>query len=292
MNLKNSNIKFIKRKYLNIRYANQSNSQKLDIYLPNKGSGPFPVIVLIHGGKFSEGDKRNINGSVILEGILRGYAVISINYRLTKEDIFPSQIYDVKAAIRYIKSNSKKYSLDKNKVIAWGKGAGGYLCSLLATSSKIKELDNLKMGNSIENCDIQGVINWSGSMDFLTMDSQLKESNLHPQIHSNESSPESILIGEKITKAMDLVKICSPITYISDNTPPFFIQHGKYDNKIPYQQSIQLRNELLKYKKGNSIYFEILENATDEIDDFVTKENLNKVFVFLDNILKNSICQN
>jgi acetyl esterase/lipase len=96
----------IRRKWLDITYANQSPTQKLDIYLPEEGEGLFPVIFYVHGGGWQMCDKRDVQISPILQGLERGYAVVSINYRLSGEAIFPAQIYDVKSALRFIKANA------------------------------------------------------------------------------------------------------------------------------------------------------------------------------------------
>ena len=99
-------VSAIKRKWQDIAYANLSPSQKLDIYLPDEGDGPFPVIVSVHGGAFMFGDKVDGQLTPMLEGLKRGYAVVSINYRLSGEALFPANITDVKAAIRGVKANA------------------------------------------------------------------------------------------------------------------------------------------------------------------------------------------
>jgi len=103
-----ANTDNIKRKWLDVAYATKSQAQKLDIYIPDEGEGPFPVILSIHGGAFKSGDKGDGQVIPMLEGIKRGYAVVSINYRLSGEAIFPAQIYDVKAAVRWIRANAKQ----------------------------------------------------------------------------------------------------------------------------------------------------------------------------------------
>ena len=96
-----ANTGHIKRKWLNISYATISSAQKLDIYLPEEGNGPFPVIISIHGGAFMFGDKADEQVNPMLEGLKHDYAVVSINYRLSGEALFPKNINDVKAAIRW-----------------------------------------------------------------------------------------------------------------------------------------------------------------------------------------------
>ena len=107
-----ANTDHIKRKWLDIAYASLSPAQKLDIYLPDEGDGPFPVIVSVHGGAFKFGDKADGQLTPMLEGLKRGYAVVSINYRMSGEALFPKNIHDVKAAIRWVRANAKQYSFN------------------------------------------------------------------------------------------------------------------------------------------------------------------------------------
>ena len=133
--------------YSNVVYASKSSSNKLDIYIPSTGTGPFPTIVIIHGGGFSGGDKgpesRYANAMVS-----RGFAVACINYRLSNEAIFPAQIYDVKAAIRFLKAHASTYSMDTSKFATWGESAGGGLASLAGTSGDDSIVEDMTMGNS------------------------------------------------------------------------------------------------------------------------------------------------
>jgi acetyl esterase/lipase len=98
--LRMADVSNIENKYLDIAYSTVSESHKLDIYLPDSFNEAFPVIISIHGGGFEAGDKRDAQVEPMLEGLKRGYAVVSINYRLSDEAIWPAQIYDCKAAVR------------------------------------------------------------------------------------------------------------------------------------------------------------------------------------------------
>lgn len=281
--MRKANIETIKNKILDIKYNNDSQAQKLDIYLPEHGDGPFPVIVSIHGGAFMMGDKQDQQLNPMLKGLDKGYAVVSINYRLSKEAKWPAQIVDVKNAIIYIKNNASKYNLNPNKVAVWGGSAGGYLSAMAGTTIGIEKFENV-YGDF--DTSVNAVVDWFGPIDFLKMDEQLKESNLGPLDHNDEDSPESKLLGNKITEIPELVKDANPATYISKNIPPFFIQHGRIDNLVPYQQSEYLYNELLKYADENKIKFEILEDAKHGGPHFDTDENIEKVFSFLDKYMK------
>jgi acetyl esterase/lipase len=277
----------IQQKWLDVPYAKASRAQKLDIYLPNDGNGPFPVIVSIHGGAFKSGDKGDNQVTPMLEGLKRGYAVVSVNYRLSPEAIFPAQIYDVKAAVRWIKANARLYKLNPEKIAAWGGSAGGHLAALLGTSGGAQELEDLTMGNPAKSSRIQAVVDWFGPTDFLKMDEQLKESKVKdPQVHSISASPESELIGKNLEDAPDLVRKVNPETYITVYDPPFFIQHGKLDHLVPYQQSANLASKLESIIGEEKVTFELLENDDHGGPGFTTEENINKVFAFLDKYLK------
>ena len=110
-----ADISRIKNKWLDIPYANKSASEKLDIYLPDEGKGPFPVIISVHGGAFLGGDKADAQLNPMLQGLKLGYAVVSVNYRLSGEAIFPANIMDVKAAVRWVKANARQYKLNPDK---------------------------------------------------------------------------------------------------------------------------------------------------------------------------------
>lgn len=278
-------IQHIKRKWLDVAYATQSDAQKLDIYLPEVGEGPFPVILSIHGGAFKLGDKRDFQLRPMLEGLKRGYAVVGINYRLSGEALFPANIYDVKAAVRFVKANADQFKLNPNKMVAWGGSAGGYLSTLLATSGPFA-LEDISMGNEKEDCEVQAVVDWFGPTDFLKMDEQLKEANLGPQDHNDAGSPESLVLGAQITIIPDKVKEANPITYITKDVPPFLIQHGSIDNIVPNGQSKLLYEALVEAGHQDQTTFEYLEGASHGGPQFETKENLDRVFQFIDTYLK------
>lgn len=283
-----ANTDYIRRKYLNISYADLSETQKLDIYLPDEGDGPFPVIVSIHGGAFAIGDKDDIQIEPMLKGLRRGYAVVGVNYRLSGEAKFPAAVHDVKAAIRWIKANAENYKLDRNKIAVWGGSAGGNLSAMIGVSANVSELEDLSLGNAEQTSNVQAVVDWFGPTDFLKMDEHLAELNLGPQDHNDEDSPESRYIGAKITDVPELVKRANPITYVTSDVPPFLIQHGDRDHLVPVQQSILLvekLKEVLGYD-SEKINFDILNGADHDDPAFKTESNLNRVYAFLDKYLK------
>lgn len=283
-----ADVSYIKNKHLDIAYSNIDEAQKLDIYLPNDYSKdkPLPIIVAIHGGAFMFGDKGDKQLNPMLEGLNRGYAIVSVNYRLSQKSKFPTQIHDVKASIRWIKANAKKYNLNPDKIAVWGGSAGGYLASIVGTSGTTKELEDLKLGNEKYNANVNVVIDWFGPIDFLEMDKQITQNGLGKANHNQENSPESKLLGKKITEIPELVKKANPETYISTNTPAFFIQHGTKDNQIPMQQSINFYEKLGKVLGKENVKINLLEGASHGGKEFETKENIAMIFNFIDKHLK------
>ena len=282
-----ANTDSIKNKFLDIPYASKSSAQKLDIYLPNKGSGPFPVIISIHGGAFLTGDKA-MAGQInpVLEGLKRGYAVVGVNYRLSGEAKFPAAVEDVKAAVRFIRANSKKYNLNTDTIAAWGSSAGGYLAAMLGTTGEIKDFEDLSLGNPKVSSSVQAVVDWYGPIRFDTMDSQFQEAGVRGMPHGEANSPESKFLGQAVNISPVLVKRADPSTYISKNDPPFFIQAGTRDPLIPYKQSILFYEDLKKVLGDSKVTIRLLEGAGHGGIHFIAPENLEMVFRFLDKHLK------
>jgi len=274
----------VKHKIFDLTYADISPAQKLDIYLPEEGDGPFPVIISIHGGAFMGGDKRDIQITPMLEGLKHGYCVLGVNYRMSGEARFPALVHDIKAAIRWIRANAEKYRFDPTRIATWGGSAGGYLSLMAGVSANIHELEDLSLGNSNHLCDVQAVVAWFPPVNFMKMDEQLAESNMAPPdelSHSGANSPESLLLGMKITEIPDLVRDTNPETYIHPNMPPCFIQHGMNDDTVPYQQSVQFVEKVKRVCGADRVHLELIEDARHADPKFETTMNVKKVLDFL-----------
>ncbi|MEO5891320.1 MAG: alpha/beta hydrolase [Ferruginibacter sp.] len=276
----------IERKWQDTAYANVSPAEKLDIYLPDEGDGPFPVIISIHGGAFLGGDKADDQLSPMLPGLKRGYAVVSINYRLSGEALFPANINDAKAAIRWVKANAATYKLNAQKIALWGSSAGGNLASLAGTSGDVKELEDPTLRNADQSSRVQAVVDWFGPTNFLLMDPQLKETGNGTPDHTEAHSPESKVLGKQITGIAGLVKKANPETYITKDDPAFLIEHGTKDRLVPTQQSVQFAEKLEKVPGKDKVKAVLLEGANHGGPQFETTENLETIFTFLDKNLK------
>ena len=283
-----ANTDHVKRRFLDIAYAGPSPAQKLDIYLPEEGEGPFPVIMSIHGGAFMGCDKADMQVLPMLEGLERGYAVVAVNYRLSWQATWPALVHDVKAAVRWIRAHAPRYHFAPDRIAAWGGSAGGYLSAMLGTSAGVSQLEDLGLGNPEQPSHVQAVVAWFGPTDFLKMDEYLAEHGLPPEPgmeHSGANSPESLLLGQQITKVPDLVKAANPETYITPAAPPFFLQHGTLDPVVPVQMSINFAAKLEQALGKHQVQLGLLEGAEHGDPLFESPENVAKVFNFLDKFI-------
>ena len=224
--------------YRDLAYVTDGHErQKLDLYVPETGEN-LPLIIWIHGGAWRGGDKTHY---MPIEYLKAGYAGASLNYRLSQHAIFPAQIEDVKAAVRWLRANAETYRLDPNRFAAWGSSAGGHLVAMLGTAGDVKEFE---VGENLEvSSRVQAVVDYFGPTDFLQMDAHSLPNGL---VHDVPDSPESQLVGEPIQEHQDRVARANPVTYISKDAPPFLIVHGNKDPLVPYQQSVLLNDALKK----------------------------------------------
>ena len=222
-----------------IAYADTDNPrQRLDLYLPKnrRSDKPLPVVAFIHGGGWQNGDKgggyRQI-ATLIESG---EYAGVSIGYRLSGEAVWPAQIHDCKAAIRWIRANAKKYNLDPDKIGVTGPSAGGHLVAMLGTSGGVAELEGTLGPHKDVSSKVTCVVDQFGPTELLTMGGW----------HNNADSPESRLVGGAIQEKKDAARNASPITYASEDDPPFLFIHGTDDPAVPFDQSKRLHAALEK----------------------------------------------
>jgi len=261
----------VKRKWLDVSYADSSPAQKLDIYLPETGNAPFPVIIAIHGGSFAAGDKRDFQIVPMLAALERGYVVVAINYRLVGEALFPAQINDVKAATRWVRANAAQYGFRPDRIALWGDSAGGNLAALAGMTGGSGALEDKNLGNAHHSSSVTAVIDWYGPIDFLTMGD--------PKRLEKKGNK---LIGKTSLEAPERYREASPESHIHPGIPPILIQHGDADRVIPLAQSVHFASAMQQVVGAEGVHFDILKNADHLDEQFTSPENISKVLDFLD----------
>ena len=248
---KNSDFQII----CDIPYAENDNSrQTLDLFIPNtrrnQNNRTLPLVVWIHGGGWIQGDKNSGNHPARIPHLVKTekYIGASINYRLSGEAKWPSQIHDCKAAIRWLRGNAEKYGINQEKIAAWGSSAGGHLASMLGVSHNNKKLEG-KLGSfKFVSSKVQAVINYYGPSLFLQMDDYPSKI-----VHSSPNSPESKLLGIPLRKDIKLANEASPYSYVNSDMPPFLHFHGTDDPLVPYNQSLIFHRRLLASKNNSTL---------------------------------------
>jgi acetyl esterase/lipase len=224
--------------YSDLPYVSDGHErQKLDLYLPDNGEH-LPLLLWVHGGAFRAGSKE---GGVPLDKLAEGYALASINYRLSQHALFPAQIEDCKAAARWLRAHADRFDLDPQRFGAGGPSAGGHLAAMLGTAGHVDAFD---VGENLPfSSRVQAVVDYFGPTDFLQMDAHRLPDGMN---HDAPDSPESQLVGGPIQQRRDEVARANPITYVRADAPPFLIVHGELDALVPHHQSELLAAALEK----------------------------------------------
>ena len=275
--------------FADVAYGSLSNSQVMDIYLP-EGEGPFPVIVLVHGGGFMFGDQNMaVIQPVIEEGTARGYAVASVDYRKSGEAVFPGALADVKAAVRFLKANAAEYSLDTEKMAIWGESAGAYLALMTALTPDVAELNGDMTENMDERADVHVLVDFYGPVEFYVMDDEGAALDMSVSF-GDESSFESKFLGQAISLDKEKTYTTYWETYKDQLSEDFrlraWVQAGDADARVPYTQSENFAARIGDTIGGENVEFSLISGADHEDDLFYTEENLEKVFAFIAEALK------
>lgn len=273
----------IQHQFIDVSYASDSPAQVLDVFLPD-GDGPFPAIILIHGGAFKMGSKEMdyAHAKVLVES---GYAAISINYRLSGEAVFPAAVHDSKAAIRFIRANASNYLIDPNRIGAWGASAGGNLTAMMATSAGDDFADGQVGDHTDVSSHIAAAINWFGPINFSTM---VPEGRALGFSDDYNVDLESAYIGVDAANPanLDVVMAANPTTYLDPSDPPIWTVVGTADPLIPYTQSQNFYEATKDVLGADKATFTLIDGAGHGGPAFMDPQLLEKSVQYFDQHLK------
>jgi acetyl esterase/lipase len=258
-------------------------AQRLDLYLPEKPADkPMPLVIWVHGGGWRGGSKAGGARAAFL--LPHGYAVASIEYRFSNVALFPAQIQDCQAAVRWLRANAMKYNLDPQRFGAAGDSAGGHLVALMGATGGQKTFPPIG-GNEEQSDAIQAVCDFYGPADFTTVAAQAAADTAVKNIFDFAAAkdPYSLLIGGPLTDKAKAQAV-SPVHYVGKSSPPILILHGTADALVPYAQSVQLADA---YKAaGATAYLQTFPNGGHGGGAFGKPEVRDLIKAFFDKHLK------
>ena len=202
----------------NIAYVDSGDARhEADIYVP-PGEGPFPGVLMIHGGAWMTGSKGHMLGHARTV-VDAGYTVMSINYRLAPKHKFPAQVDDCKAAVRFMRDNAQKYKIDGKKIATYGYSAGGHLACLLGMTDAEDGLEGSDLADEATDTRVQCVIAGGAPCEFRTMPKRV--------------SALGYWLGGTREKVPENYRLASPTTFATADDPPVFFFHGEKDTLVP-----------------------------------------------------------
>ena len=220
---------------------------RLDLYLPREKPKP-PLIVWVHGGAWRSGSKSGMPLGKLVEN---GYAIASVDYRLSPEAKFPAQIHDIKAAVRHLRGHGAQWRLSSKKIVFAGDSAGGHLAALVGVSNGHIELEGDVGHDRAQSSDVQGIIRFYGAANLTTILSQSTPHGLKVRVPALE-----LLLGDMPTNVFALARLASPVFHVDHDDPPLLLFHGDQDPQMPINQSHELHAAYQKAKAP--VQFEVV----------------------------------
>lgn len=272
---KMADISHIKRKVLDVAYDTVSPAQKLDLYFPETGDGPFPLVLHIHGGGFGMGDKRDDHMDTYLKLLDYGLAVGSIEYRLSSEAIFPAAVLDCRQAVRFVRRHAADYSIDPERIGVLGGSAGGNLAAMLGMNIPDGAFPGEEGKTFDGSCAVRFAVDQFGPIDFRHMDDQARANGVSFADHDETSSAESSYMGGALPTLPDewLAK-ANPTTYINEGMAPLLVQHGCLDRLVPFAQSVNFVHAICRKLGYGRVDFVPLPTADHEDKQYGEDWNL------------------
>ena len=242
----------------------------LDLHRP-EGKSHSPLIVWVHGGAWRSGSKKDMPLGKLVE---EGYAVASVDYRLSTEAKFPAQLHDLKAAIRFLRGQGSEWQLPLKKIVIAGDSAGGHLAALVGVSNGHAELEGEVGNDRAQSSDVQGIISFFGGANLTTILKQSTPHGLSMRVPALE-----LLLGGQPEDVPALARLASPVFQVDKHDPPLLLLHGDQDPQMPVNQSLELFGA---YQKANApVQLEVVHGAAHGGAAFYDEERMAVVKKFL-----------
>lgn len=246
------------RRIDDIQYAEVDGHRLLlDLYLPSDVLNPA-IVVWVHGGAWRRGSKSNMP---LVDLVNSGFAVASVDYRLSPVAKFPAQIHDCKAAIRFLRGTSAMYGIDTDRIGVAGSSAGGHLAALIGVTNHHKHLEGELGDHRDQLSTVQATVDYFGPTNFTTILKQSTPHGLGVRVPALE-----LLLGGGPEMEPKLARMASPVFHVDPDDPPLLLIHGDQDPQVPINQSHELH---ARYKNQKlSVHFEVVHGGAHGGDAF------------------------
>lgn len=247
-------------------------SQTLDVYAP-PGEGPFPLIFWIHGGGWHSGDKLESGVHLALKFVPKGFALASVNYRLTGDSPFPAQIEDCNAALAYLRRNAASYRIDRYRIGTLGHSAGAHLAALMACTGNERRFSSGPQAP----IRVQATVCWAIPAD---LDRDRGKWPATSMMYNPASAP---LWGFFPDRRYDgeFARMASPASYVHEDVPPVHIVHGQKDDLVPPGQARAFAKSLKR--AGVPVTLRVV---SDRGHDVMNEESIDESIGFFTSTLK------
>jgi acetyl esterase/lipase len=255
-----------------VKFAHASDSDLLlDLYLPEGAQAPVGLIVWVHGGGWRAGSRSSVEIAALTE---RGWAIASVDYRLSTVARFPAQVHDIKAAVRYLRAHAKEHGYPSSPVVIAGSSAGAHLAALVGVSNRHAELEGTLGAERQTSSDVQAIVSLFGASNLTTIMSQSTPHGVNVRGPALE-----LLLGALPEAAVELARLASPVFHVDAKDPPLLLLHGDQDIQMPVNQSLELQGAYEKV--GLPVSLVVVHGAGHGGPAFTTPENLTRIDTFL-----------
>ncbi|HTM83838.1 MAG TPA: alpha/beta hydrolase [Mycobacterium sp.] len=231
-----------------IAYGECGSRNHLDIWRrPDLDSGgKAPVLLQVPGGAWMVGSKRGQAYPLMSHLAELGWVCVSISYRLSPRSTWPDHIVDVKRALAWVKDNIADYGGDPDWVAITGGSAGGHLSALAALTANLPEF---QPGFEDADTSVRAAVPFYGVYDMSRTDHAM-----HPLL---VPALQSYVFKQSRRRFPDVYRASSPISYVSEDAPPFFVLHGRNDSLVPVEQGRDFTARLREVSKNPVVYAEL-----------------------------------
>lgn len=244
-------------------------SLKLDLHRPERKKPE--VVVYVHGGAWRAGSREDVP---VLDLVNHGFAIASVDYRLSTQARFPAQIHDIKAAIRFLRAKADELRIDASRIAIIGSSAGGHLAALTGVSNGHAELEGTVGTHLNQSSRIDAIVSFYGASNLQSILGQSTEFGLGVRVPALK-----LLLGDVPEKQPALAKLASPVAHLDAQDPPLLLIHGDADPQMPLAQSVEFHEGC--NKRGAPVELVILPGAKHGGAEFYDEQRLRRVADFL-----------